>query len=592
MSGNAVSTTLGKRAILLGYAVILLSGVLMLSCSFFGFGWTDESNYLAMTDRLFRGDQLIVHEWHPTQWFTVFLLPVYTLYHWVAGSSDGSIQFMRILYVLFSTGVAFAVFRSLYPYKGFWPAILGALVNLLYAKTVPGNFSYNTLATLFLVLTTTGLYRYARGRGRRLLPFAVGAAFAVAAGSYPYLCAAYFTALLAALLLWKRVTPRWRLFIGFSALGIGAVALPYIAYALHGGNIKLIQTGLSFIFHDPEHNPKNLSYFVRSYLSKVFHFYGITLLPSVALIVYTFIKRLTRRKFGSLESCLLLLAGALVCCAQLYLKHSEKTVALYSLALLATQAFFMTEKPDKPMFYGVFLPGLVYSLTMHYASNTGFRAIATGLSVSAVASISLLWDCAAGFVLAKHHKLNLSARAAAALALTLAIGVLGYPCVRYITSKIPFEKTAVEIRQGPAAGLFVSHKVAGQYQTVYDIIREYASGEGNLIITRLAPWAYMASSMRCGAPTTWRVRFNEDRLAAYLSTFPDRRPDLVISLKPEYDPRGFMWRMQEDNVGPEKVDRVLLDYARANDMERIDTKAAVLFRRRGALPEKGAMPSS
>ncbi len=578
MHGGMASTNPGKRVIYIGYAVIILCGILLLSCARSGFGWNDESNYLAMTDRLFRGDRLIVHEWHPSQWFTVFLLPFYSLYRWITGSADGSLLFMRILYALFSTCTALIVYRSFHSFKGVWLALAGALLILFPARGFPGILSYNTIPPMFLVLTSAAIYSYANGQGRRLIPFAAGAAFAVAAGSYPYLGAFYFLALVAAMILWKRVSSRWRTFIGFSALGIAVVALPYIAYVLRGGDVELILNGMRFIFNDPEHIYRSPYQIVRSYFYRILSVYGATLLPNAALILYVLIKRAARIKIGSAEGLTLLLTGMLACCVQIILKGSERGVAPYSLALVGFQAFLQAEKPDRPMFYGVFLPGFLYSLASHYSSNVGFRAVASGLAVSSMASVCLLWDCASALDSHDARRIRLPIRATVALTLAVGLGALSLPFIKGAI-QMPFDKTSVTIQQGPAKALRVPPNEAERYQATYDMINQYASGEGNLIITRLAPWAYMASTMRCGAPTTWRLRFNEDRLKTYMELFPDRKPDLIISLRPAYDPKASAWRLPEDNVGPEKLNRALLDYAAANGMERVDTQCAVLFRR-------------
>ncbi len=174
MNGEPLPKAPSRRSVSVGYILIALCGLMMLARGFVGFNWGDETNYFAMTDRFLRGDLMIVHEWHPTQWFSAFLLPFYALYLRLNGSSDGVILCFRIAYALLSTGLALVVFRALYPRKGVWPVLAGVLINLFYAVGYLGAFSYNTLATDFLLLSATGLYLYANGRGRRLLPFGCG----------------------------------------------------------------------------------------------------------------------------------------------------------------------------------------------------------------------------------------------------------------------------------------------------------------------------------------------------------------------------------------------------------------------------------
>ena len=49
----------------------------------FSFCQSDESNYLAMTYRLYQGDKLIIEEWHPTQFYTPVLLPFLLCTHFL-----------------------------------------------------------------------------------------------------------------------------------------------------------------------------------------------------------------------------------------------------------------------------------------------------------------------------------------------------------------------------------------------------------------------------------------------------------------------------------------------------------------------------
>ena len=561
----------------IGFAVIILGGILVLVRSFFGFGWGDESNYLAMVDRFMRGDLMVVHEWHPTQWYSSFLLPFYALYLWLHGSSDGVFLCFRLAYALLTTVLAILVYRALAPRKGVWPVLAGVLINLFYANAYSGTFSYNTLATNCLMLSTTGLYLYVKGKGNRLLPFLSGVAFAVAAASYPYLAVLYFAALALTPFFWKSV--RLRTLILYGTLGIVAVAIPYLLFLFRGGDVSQVLDSLRYVFHDPEHVSKPPLRWMRNYVILLYRVYGPTIFLSVALDAYILIKRLMKKKRGVIEGLVLLTLGAVSLCAQIAIGIGYESAALYALSLYGLQAFMMTEKPDKPMFVSMFLPGFAFSLMIYLASNTGFRAISAGLTVSAVASCCFVRDAIHALEPLEPKGLKRLAMASATVALVVTVLVTcAMRMGAIIRPEVPLQAT-VAVAVGPAEGLRISPQNAARYQEVYDTIQKYASGKGNLIITRLAPWGYMVSPMRCGSPTTWRLRFNEEWLWAYMKRYPDRRPDVIISLLPAYDPRGYAWDLPEDDVGPVKLNRALIDYASQNDMERIDTKAAIIFRR-------------
>lgn len=69
-----------------------------------GFGMTDESFYLTITDRISKGQSLITDEWHLTQLTALFQYVPFKLFTSITGSTEGIILFMRRVYiaVLFS----------------------------------------------------------------------------------------------------------------------------------------------------------------------------------------------------------------------------------------------------------------------------------------------------------------------------------------------------------------------------------------------------------------------------------------------------------------------------------------------------------
>ena len=59
----------------------------------------DESFYSTVLYRLWQGDGMIVHEWHPGQLFSFLLLPIFSLFMAISGSTDGVFLFLRLLFV-------------------------------------------------------------------------------------------------------------------------------------------------------------------------------------------------------------------------------------------------------------------------------------------------------------------------------------------------------------------------------------------------------------------------------------------------------------------------------------------------------------
>ena len=82
------------------YVLLTAAAAVLLYRCFFSFVWSDESFYLSLVHRFWAGDAPIVDEWSGVQFYAVILLPVYSLYRLLVGSSDGVYLFFRILAVV------------------------------------------------------------------------------------------------------------------------------------------------------------------------------------------------------------------------------------------------------------------------------------------------------------------------------------------------------------------------------------------------------------------------------------------------------------------------------------------------------------
>ena len=68
--------------------LFLLIEILLIRRSFYGFNTADEMYYIGTSERLYRGEKLLIDEWHPSQQLCSFLLyPVYGLMRTILGLS-------------------------------------------------------------------------------------------------------------------------------------------------------------------------------------------------------------------------------------------------------------------------------------------------------------------------------------------------------------------------------------------------------------------------------------------------------------------------------------------------------------------------
>ena len=93
--------------------VIMMSAVLLLHIYFlFCVPFSDdETHYATVPFRLINGDSLVQHEWHLTQFASLFsYLPV-RIWMAIKGSADGIFVFLRCVYLTIHTSVAVLIYR-------------------------------------------------------------------------------------------------------------------------------------------------------------------------------------------------------------------------------------------------------------------------------------------------------------------------------------------------------------------------------------------------------------------------------------------------------------------------------------------------
>ena len=60
--------------------LFLLIEILLIRRSFYGFNTADEMYFIGTSERIFRGEKILIDEWNPTQQLCGFLLhPIYSL---------------------------------------------------------------------------------------------------------------------------------------------------------------------------------------------------------------------------------------------------------------------------------------------------------------------------------------------------------------------------------------------------------------------------------------------------------------------------------------------------------------------------------
>ena len=98
-------------------AAIIAALLLHLSGILTPLPYNDEALYPTVPLRFMNGDVMMQHEWHFTQFSSLFLyLPVMAWMN-IKGSTEGMILFLRIVYLIIHTLAAFVIYKAFRRYK-------------------------------------------------------------------------------------------------------------------------------------------------------------------------------------------------------------------------------------------------------------------------------------------------------------------------------------------------------------------------------------------------------------------------------------------------------------------------------------------
>ena len=133
-----------RRQHLIFIGLFLLTELLLIWRSFYGFNTADEMYFIGTSERIFRGEKILIDEWNPTQQLCGFLLhPIYSLIRSTLGSTEGIVMASRFLYLAFEGVIAVFLYLRLQRrgFASFGPVFL----FLLFAPFGICAMSYNSI---------------------------------------------------------------------------------------------------------------------------------------------------------------------------------------------------------------------------------------------------------------------------------------------------------------------------------------------------------------------------------------------------------------------------------------------------------------
>ena len=525
-----------KMQHLLFAGLFLLTGIILVQRSFYGFNTADEMYFIGTSERIFRGEKVLIDEWNPTQQLCSFLLhPIYSLMRNLMGSTEGIVMASRFLYLAYA-GIL-TVFLYLRLQRRGFAAFGPVFLFWLYAPFGICAMSYNSIE--FGILTV--LLAVLSADMEHSVPEYIlcGILIAIIVLANPFAISLYFA--YGILCLWMTLRNRrkgrktqgvleFKNFL-WMTLGAGILLILFLLFVFQRGTLGEMLANVPHIIGDSEHQGQNgfwyktWRYFHLCFKNYKYMFCGMGLIYAATLADR---KRLEHGRIYMTLASLIMLADLIY--FGFVFDHIQVNYQMRPLAFWCLEAYLLTEHKDKRIFCGWYLPSVLFTLIVQYATNTGMVTISAAYSMA---------SCVGLLFAAQWFKENLDWRQMrtfwerASVILALAVVVMQFTGtftlrMNYAWGDELVKQLTKPMERGPLKGVYTTPKTADWYASVLDELDLLElTGEDQLMVVGVAPWIYLYVDAGCGNYSTWQVHENSTQLYDYYALHPDKFPDVV-----------------------------------------------------------------
>ena len=521
-----------RRQHLIFIGLFLLLELIFVWRSFYGFNTADEMYFIGTSERIFRGEKILIDEWNPTQQLCTFLLhPVYCLIRLVLGSTEGIVMASRFLYLAYSAVLTLFFYLRFQRrgYASFGPVFL----FLVFAPFSICAMSYNSIEFGILPVLLAVLSAKMEHSVPEYMLCGVLMAVIVLANPFAILMyAAYGLICLGASLYGKKRGRqpegplRFRNFL-WMTLGAGLILALFLAFVFQRGTLSEVLANVPHIVGDSEHK-HDYWYKTWRYFELCFKNYKYMFLALFVIYGATLADK-KRCRHGLIY---MLLASAAVLPYLIYygfiFEHITVNYQMLPLAFWCLEAYLVTEKKDRRLFYWWYLPAMVFTLLVQYATNTGIVTLSVAYGMCSC--VGLIF--AADWLREQKNALAGLRRQAAVIcvAVMVAAQFAGTFFLR-MTYAWGDERTwelSQQMERGPLKSVWTTPEMADWYGQVLDELDTLElTEEDELMVVGVAPWIYLYVDAGCGNYSTWQVHEDSTQLYDYYALHPDKFPDVI-----------------------------------------------------------------
>ena len=512
------------------YIIWIFAGFLLLGLvvfgwrQFYGFNKNDEIFYISTVYRFFQGDAMLIDEWNNGQLFAFITYPVFCLVRLFHHSNDGIVLIFRLLYLAFQTVVSTYCFVRLKRFG--WIRIFPAL---FYFVTTPYNInamSYNTLVLGFVLMTLVTVASVEEMGVRDAVLCGVFIAGAVLSNPYSVILFVLYGCICLGCFIYEKRAGRkvdsalsLRTFF-FMGVGAFVIFVLFVIFVFSRGTLQEILDGFTYIVMDSERQKDFWEKFAK-YFIRIHRYYKIEVYVTALLLVL----RLADRK-KKIPGALLFAVSAVSAIPYIiYYGFFWEMVGinymLIPLAFPGLIAYVVSEEKDRRLFCGWYVPGVLYTLTSHFATNTGIYTVSAAYMIAGAASMLLIWKA-----LKEQPAVWLRILVCALFAAQFT-GCI-WQRIFYVWGDEHLEYLNTRLETGPMAGISTTEENAELYGDVLQDMDDLElTAQDKLFVVGIAPWMYLYTDAECASHSTWETLETDPLIRIYYELHPEKLPTVV-----------------------------------------------------------------
>ena len=512
----------------------------------YGFALEDETFYLTIPYRICMGDRFLIDEWHVSQMSAVFLLPLMKLYLSIMHSTEGIVLCFRYFFTVIWGISGIILWRKL---NGF--SLLGAMAAsscfALYAPWGIMALSYQSLSMLLLMISCLVLIT----DKRPVWMVCAGVLYAGSVLCSPYLVLLYPLSILSLLVTErsgrKELFRRWLFFSVGIFLSAAGLCLALLSAGCFSDYMKVFPMILNDPSHPLELNPAERVLFMIYHAQNINSYFKICVGVALSIIIAAKISGF--HKIGLI----LLVIDIIFFLFSFQTGYNLLNFLMFPACFVGLYCFLCEDDfVIRKLFWGLWIPGFIYSFCHFYASNQNFWAYSHASAIMTIASLVIVVRYAG--ICCSESKYQISR-----ISVNLAVGMLilcQLSCemiTRYqqVLWNEKIEDQTVLAEEGPEKGILINEDISEYYKLIEEdlwVLNEDSSIQKVLIVAQ-HPWLYLGMNKEYSTFTTWLEPMNKqsmERLNTYYEMFPDKIPDAVLfdrdyeNLIPQFEKKGYL----------------------------------------------------